>query len=131
MSHTSVHELLNQLNESTMADRLDALQQLKDKLDDLQIPGPVFGHDINNHIHTSYSFSPYSPTKAVWMAYMAGLATAGIMDHDAIAGAQEFTAAGRMLGLPTTIGAECRASFAATPLAGQRINPDITVARAA
>ena len=47
------------------------------------------------------------------------------MDHDSIAGAGEFIAAGRILSLPTTIGAECRSSFAATKLAGRRINnPD-------
>ncbi|MBQ6922309.1 MAG: PHP domain-containing protein, partial [Clostridia bacterium] len=26
-------------------------------------------NDANNHIHTIYSFSPYSPTKAAYMAY--------------------------------------------------------------
>ena len=32
-------------------------------------------------------FSPYSPSKAIWMAYLAGLTTAGIMDHDSVSGA--------------------------------------------
>ena len=26
---------------------------------------PPTGDDVNNHIHTTYSFSPYSPTAAV------------------------------------------------------------------
>ncbi len=45
------------------------------------------------------------------MADRAGLVTAGIMDHDSISGAKEFIEAGAVLGLPTTIGAECRASL--------------------
>lgn len=125
MSQKSIQELIEQLNSPEMIDRLDALKQLTEKLDEGAIPRPAFGRDVNNHIHTTYSFSPYSPTKAVWMAYMAGLSTAGIMDHDSISGAVEFTAAGQMIGLPTTIGAECRVSFAGTPLEGRRINnPD-------
>ena len=51
---------------------------------------PPEGRDVNNHIHTTYSFSPYSPTAAVWFARAAGLCTCGLMDHDSIAGAEEF-----------------------------------------
>jgi hypothetical protein len=81
--------------------------------------------DVNNHIHTIYSFSPYSPAEAVLRSYQAGLRTAGIMDHDSIGGAEEFIRAGRRIGLATTIGVECRCDFAATPLSGRRINnPD-------
>lgn len=117
------HELVAQLNSTTMDERLAALRSLADLRD--RRSNPVHGHDVNNHIHTTYSFSPYSPAKAVWMADRAGLATAGIMDHDSIGGAREFIEAGRILNLPTTIGVECRASFAGTPLAGRRINnPD-------
>ncbi len=79
----------------------------------------------NNHIHTIYSFSPYSPTEAVYMAKAAGLSSAGIVDHDTMAGAREFIAAGEILNLPTTVGAECRVSFADTELSGYRFNsPD-------
>jgi hypothetical protein len=81
--------------------------------------------DVNNHIHTHFSFSPYSPAAAVERAKAAGLATAGIMDHDSLAGADEFEKAGRQLGMPTTVGMEVRADFANTPLGGRRINnPD-------
>jgi hypothetical protein len=114
--------LLQALNDPQASRRLDALRQLS-LADGRRDTLP--GRDVNNHIHTHYSFSPYSPTKAVWMACQAGLATAGIMDHDTIAGAHEFIEAGRIMGLPVTIGAECRVSFAATGLAGRRINnPD-------
>lgn len=88
-------------------------------------PPPTAWEEVNNHIHTFYSFSPYSPAKAVWMSVRAGLRTAGIMDHDSISGAEEFIAAGRAIGLATTIGLECRCSFTGTPLAGRRLNnPD-------
>jgi len=118
-------QLIETLNSPQMIDRLDALRQLKALLDAGQIEQPVTAQDVNNHIHTWYSFSPYSPAKAVWMAYMAGLTTAGIMDHDSIGGAREFTTAGQILGLPTTVGCEVRASLAGTALEGRRINnPD-------
>ena len=117
--------LIEMLNAPQAESRLDALRRLKKLRDQGILAVPQRGRDVNNHIHTIYSFSPYSPAKAVWMADQAGLCTAGIMDHDSIGGAREFIAAGEILGLPTTIGAECRASFLGTPLAGRRINnPD-------
>ena len=87
--------------------------------------GSSHREDVNNHIHTHYSFSPYSPTQAILRAREAGLATAGIMDHDSLAGAEEFEQAGRLHGMPTTVGMEVRADFTHTALAGRRINnPD-------
>ena len=122
---SDVQNLIEKLNAPTSAERLEALRALKKLRDEGAMPVPTRGRDVNNHIHTCYSFSPYSPTKAVWMADQAGLATAGIMDHDSISGAREFIEAGDILNFPTTIGAECRASFAGTPLDGRRINnPD-------
>lgn len=118
-------ELTTQLNAAAMDERLAALRCLAGLCDSGDLAISERGHDVNNHIHTTYSFSPYSPAKAVWMADRAGLATAGIMDHDSIGGAREFIEAGRIMNLPTTIGVECRASFAGTALAGRRINnPD-------
>jgi hypothetical protein len=87
--------------------------------------GPPAGSGVNNHIHTWYSFSPYSPSLAAWRSRAAGLVAAGIMDHDTLAGAGEFLEAGRFFGLATTVGVECRCDFTATPLRGRRINnPD-------
>jgi len=80
---------------------------------------------VNNHIHTTYSFSPYTPTEAVKRAKESGLATAGIMDHDSVGGLEEFIAAGRTENMPITVGFEMRVSFENTPFAGRRINnPD-------
>jgi hypothetical protein len=47
------------------------------------------------------------------------------MDHDSISGAEEFMESGKLIGLATTIGVECRCDFSTTHLAGRRINnPD-------
>lgn len=79
----------------------------------------------NNHIHTCYSFSPYSPAAAVYMARAEGLQTAGIMDHDSIGGAAEFRKAGKIAGMGTTCGMECRANLAGTRMEGRKLNnPD-------
>ena len=105
------------------ADAPTALENLKKLAADN--PFPPKGTDVNNHIHTTYSFSPYSPTAAVYFARMAGLAACGLMDHDSIAGAEEFLAAAQAIGMGATIGIECRVSFANSPFASRRINnPD-------
>ena len=101
----------------------NALEALKKMV--AEEPKPTAGRDVNNHIHTTYSFSPYSPTAAVWFAREAGLCTCGLMDHDSIAGAEEFLAAADVAGMAATIGMECRASFAGTPFGDRKLNnPD-------
>ncbi len=120
-----MEKLILQLNDEDEQKRLAALRELKEEIERGRLTRPITGNDVNNHIHTTYSFSPYSPAKAVWMAYNAGLKTAGIMDHDSLSGAREFIEAGKILGLLTTIGVECRASMKNTPLKDRRINnPD-------
>lgn len=121
----SREELERQLNAPRREDRLDALRQLRVMLDRGEIARPERREDTNNHVHTTYSFSAYSPTAAVWKAYQSGLATVGIVDHDSIRGAREFIQAGDILGITTTVGAEIRLSFAGTPLEGRTLNnPD-------
>lgn len=118
-------ELEAKLNAPTREERLDALRQLRVKLEKGEIDKPQRAEDTNNHVHTTYSFSAYSPTAAVWKAYQSGLATVGIVDHDSVGGAEEFIEAGDILGITTTVGAEIRVSFANTPLAGRTLNnPD-------
>ena len=113
--------LLKTLNEGTMDERLDALTRAVARAD---FP-PIDPRMVNNHIHTSYSFSPYSPSAAVYAARAEGLATCGIVDHDSIGGAREFIEAGKIVGTPTTIGIETRISFEETPLKDRRTNnPD-------
>jgi len=118
-------QLIETLNNSSESIRLDALSTLIEKIRTGELEKPITGNDVNNHIHTWYSFSPYSPTKAVWMAYSSGLTTAGIMDHDSVGGVSEFIKAGKIAGIATTTGVECRVDFSSTPLNGKKINnPD-------
>lgn len=106
-------------------ERLENLKKLVQNAKDGKLPLPVTTEDVNNHIHTTFSFSPYSPTAAAWFAWQAGLCTAGIMDHDSIAGAEEFIEACRICGIVGTIGIECRVSLEGTPFADKLINnPD-------
>ena len=113
--------VLNQLNAPTKAERLSNLKEIVAKT---QFP-PMVPQYINNHIHTTYSFSPYSPTAAVYAARMEGLCTAGIIDHDSISGAREFLEAAKIVEMPVTIGMECRVSMEGTRLEGRRTNnPD-------
>ncbi len=101
-------------------ERLAALRELKA----IAAP-PTQGVFVNNHIHTCYSFSPYTPTSAVYFAWKAGLRTAGIMDHDSISGAREFIEAGKIMEMPVTCGVECRVNVEGTALEGKRVNnPD-------
>lgn len=113
--------VLNQLNAPTREARLENLRALLPQVD---FP-PMVPQYINNHIHTTYSFSPYSPTAAVYAARMEGLSTVGIIDHDSISGAGEFLEAAELAGIPATVGMECRVDMAGTRLAGRRTNnPD-------
>lgn len=113
LNNDSLSKRLNALSELVMLERKGVLDSVA-RLD-----------DVNNHIHTWYSFSPYSPTKAVWMAHRAGLASAGIVDHDSISGAAEFHEAAKIVNMKVTSGVELRVSFKNTPFAGRRINnPD-------
>ena len=114
-------EILNKLNAPTKEARLANLAEV------LKITAfpPMVPQYINNHIHTTYSFSPYSPTAAVYAARMEGLCTAGIIDHDSISGAEEFIEAAKLVDMPVTIGMEARISMDGTRLEGLRTNnPD-------
>ena len=113
--------ILDKLNAPTKQERL---ANLKEVLKETVFP-PMVPQYINNHIHTTYSFSPYSPTAAVYAARMEGLCTAGIIDHDSISGAVEFLEAAKIVDMPVTIGMEARVSMEGTRLEGRRTNnPD-------
>ena len=112
---------LSMLNASTAKERLENLNAVL--TENTQTPERT--EFVNNHIHTTYSFSPYSPTSAAYHAYLNGLATAGIMDHDSVSGAKEFLEAGKRIGISVTNGFECRCGMQATPFANVRLNnPD-------
>jgi len=67
--------------------------------------------EVNNHIHTIYSFSPYTPAMAAFQAFNCGLSAAGSVDHDSIAAARELLEACAILGIGGCVGFEVRVSF--------------------
>lgn len=81
--------------------------------------------EVNCHVHTIYSFSPYSPAMAAWKAIEARLLAVGIIDHDSVSGCDEMLEAGAALGIAATAGFEIRVDFARTRLGGRKLNnPD-------
>lgn len=111
------------LNAPTAEERLSNLKTL---LSEEKEKPEVLPQYANNHIHTTFSFSPYSPSAAVWAARRAGLPTAGIMDHDSISGASEFRKAAKLAGIGATCGVEMRTSWLDSPFADRRVNsPDM------
>ncbi len=129
----NIDALIKSLNNDSSEERLAALREIKEKTDRGELKAPAKTAYVNNHIHSTYSFSPYSPTMALYMAWQNGLGTAGIMDHDSVSGCKEFIEAGEIIGMPVTIGAETRLNMDNTPLAGKRFNnPDqLSIAYAA
>ncbi len=81
--------------------------------------------EVNNHVHTTYSFSPYEPAAAALAAWEAGLGIVGSIDHDSIGAAQEMLDAAKRIGIASTVGFEVRAGFLDSPFADKKINnPD-------
>ncbi|WP_320129487.1 PHP domain-containing protein [uncultured Sphaerochaeta sp.] len=81
--------------------------------------------EVNNHVHTTWSFSPYEPAAAAFQAWKAGLGIVGSIDHDSIGAAQEMLDSAQNLGIASTVGFELRVSFLDTPLGDRKINnPD-------
>ena len=87
---------------------------------------PSWVPESNNHIHTCFSFSPYTPTHAALLARRNGLRVVGSVDHDSIGAAAEMSEATRILGMGSVTGFEIRARFGeGTPLAQRKLNnPD-------
>jgi hypothetical protein len=81
--------------------------------------------EVNNHVHTTYSFSPYTPSGAAFHAWKAGLNAVGIMDHDSISGANEIIEACKILKICSTAGFEVRVNMNGTTMEGRKLNnPD-------
>nr|MDA3811191.1 PHP domain-containing protein [Spirochaetaceae bacterium] len=82
-------------------------------------------NEVNNHVHTSYSFSPYTPSGAAFYAWKSGLNAVGIMDHDSISGAEEILEACKILKIGSTAGFEVRVNMNGTSMEGKKLNnPD-------
>lgn len=117
--------LENDLNSPLREVRTQAAEKLGKMISAGEIVPEKGQNDVNNHIHTTYSFSPYSPSAAAYFGFMAGLSTVGIMDHDSVGGCEEFIAAAKNIGVASTCGVECRVSIKNSPFVGKKINnPD-------
>jgi hypothetical protein len=81
--------------------------------------------EINNHVHSTFSFSPYAPADIPAKAQEAGLGTVGIMDHDSVSGCAEFLDAAKKVGIAATVGCEVRVNMDGTLVEGRKTNnPD-------
>jgi hypothetical protein len=124
MENTPLVSPLELLNAESPEKRISALKSLcadPERMKDL----PPETDEVNNHVHTTFSFSPYSPTASVWFARKAGLKAVGSMDHDSISAARETLNAGAVLGMATTVGFELRVNFTGSSVEGRKMNnPD-------
>ncbi len=112
------------LEGDSAADRLASLDE-KLAIDRKEGFTPPKTGEVNNHIHTAYSFSPYRPAEAAYRAWRSGLDAAGIIDHESVSGCGEMLDAGEHIGIAITSGFELRVDAAGTALEGRRINnPD-------
>jgi hypothetical protein len=118
---------LYELGNSDEARRIKALTET---LNTQKIEFPPFSTDVNNHVHTRYSFSPYTPTEVAFYARLSGLQVVGSVDHDSIAAAKEMKLAASLLKMGSTVGVEVRVSFKQTPLAERRLNNPDTIGNA-
>lgn len=115
---------LERLNGTKKEERLSAIREVASSVTrgELKVEQT---EEVNNHVHTIYSFSPYSPASAAYEAWRAGLKAVGIMDHDSISGADELLDACKFIGIGSTAGFELRTNFTGTKIEGRRINsPD-------
>ncbi len=122
MTHSHRAEQL--INSSSYTERIESAQELSELIRKGTIVFPSLA-EVNNHVHTTYSFSPYEPSAAVYQAKKAGLTIVGSVDHDSISAAEETKKSAEILSIASTTGFELRVSFLDTPFAGKKINnPD-------
>ncbi|MEI6892588.1 MAG: PHP domain-containing protein [Pontiella sp.] len=115
------------LNGSTSTARLAAVREHGEERCK---QGVTQTEEVNNHVHSIYSFSPYSPTMIAVKAAEAGLRTVGIMDHDSVSGCAEFLEAAKVVNIASTAGCEIRVNMDGTLMQGRKTNnpdePNIT-----
>ncbi len=116
--------LREQINSSNRAERLKAARELGEAIKDGSLSREML-QEVNNHVHTTYSYSPYEPAAAAFAAWEAGLGIVGSVDHDSIGAAEEMLEASALLGIASTVGFEVRSGFQNTPFAHKKVNnPD-------
>ena len=113
--------LYEQLNSKSRDERINAIRKLGESVKD----GITVTDEVNNHVHSIYSFSPYTPVMIAVKAAEAGLQAVGIMDHDSVSGCEEMLEAGKAINLATTVGFEMRVDMTGTAVENRKINnPD-------
>lgn len=119
-----IRKLEQESNDKDLAVRLEASGKLGSLIKDGTLSRTAL-EEVNNHVHTTYSFSPYEPSSAAYTAWKAGLGIVGSIDHDSIGAAREMLEASKRIGIASTVGFELRVSFLDTPLAKRKVNnPD-------
>ncbi|MEA2068461.1 MAG: PHP domain-containing protein [Verrucomicrobiota bacterium] len=109
------------LDSPLIEDRLKAVRELGESVK----AGVALTDEVNNHVHSTYSFSPYTPSMIAAKAAEAGLQTVGIMDHDSVSGCAEFLEACKAVGIASTAGCEIRVNMDGTSMEGRKTNnPD-------
>ncbi len=115
---------IEKLNSTDKDERLEACKKIQEAQKNNQISRTAL-QEVNNHVHTIYSFSPYSPSMAAFKAWEAGLTIVGSVDHDSISASREMKEASARIGIASTTGFELRVSFKDTPFSDKKINnPD-------
>jgi len=109
------------INSKSVEERLAAVRAVGEDCK----AGVVQTDEVNNHVHSIYSFSPYSPSMIAVKAAEAGLQTVGIMDHDSVSGCAEFLEACKAVNMASTAGFEMRVNMNGTSMEGRKTNnPD-------
>ncbi|MGH0051886.1 MAG: PHP domain-containing protein [Sphaerochaetaceae bacterium] len=117
-------QLEQRINDRDFATRLRASSEIGSLIREGNLQRTAL-EEVNNHVHTTYSFSPYEPSAAAYAAWKAGLGIVGSIDHDSIGAAEEMLSSAQQLGIASTVGFELRASFLDTPLGDRKLNnPD-------
>ncbi len=93
-------KIISKLNSKFAFVRKMALKELKGReaYDHLLVPDKNL-HEINLNVHTDFSFSPYSPTMAAYMAYKSGVRIASVCDYGTQYASDEFALACEKLGI--------------------------------
>lgn len=121
---TELQRLEAQINSPIPGERRSAWQELGGLIREGKLTRKVLP-EVNNHVHTTLSFSPYQPAAAAYQAWKAGLGIVGSIDHDSIGAAEEMLESAAALGIASTVGFELRAGVLDTALADRKINnPD-------
>jgi hypothetical protein len=117
-------KIIQEINSRNKKFRLYGLEKIY-KLVEIEKEQYKKTEEVNNHVHTIYSFSPYSPSMAAYLAWKAGLQAVGIMDHDSVSGCKELIEACKIIGIASTVGFELRVNFSGTMVEGRKLNdPD-------